>query len=223
MANEVAAAGWFGKLPTLGDFATRGLDPDLVAFWDDWLSRGLEQLRATRPDDWLQTYLDCPSWCFVLMPGALPAPWGTHAHAGVLMPSVDRVGRYFPLTLWQTLGPGPWAGAQWRPLWAHLARMNDIAASAVHDDWAPQVLDEQLARLGRPEVSPATASIALPGGMRADEWLALEALGLWWQHGLGRALWFSGVDPDRPRAWMSDGLPALASDLFDASTPRFQP
>ena len=30
-----AAAGWYGKLPTLGDFASRRLDNDFVDIWDN--------------------------------------------------------------------------------------------------------------------------------------------------------------------------------------------
>src|SRR5436190_512470 len=44
---------------------------------------------------WLDTYLTSPIWRFVLAPGVCD----NRAWAGVLMPSVDRVGRHFPLTI----------------------------------------------------------------------------------------------------------------------------
>ncbi len=44
---------------------------------------------------WLPAYLVAPVWRFVLGRDTM----GPHAVAGVLMPSVDRVGRYFPLVL----------------------------------------------------------------------------------------------------------------------------
>ncbi len=44
---------------------------------------------------WRDAYLAGPAWRFVLAEGVC----GTGAYAGVLMPSVDRVGRCFPLTI----------------------------------------------------------------------------------------------------------------------------
>ncbi|CAD5198876.1 Protein phosphatase ImpM [Pseudomonas sp. FEN] len=52
--------------------------------------------------DWLNVYLVSPLWRFVLAAGVC----GPDALAGVLMPSIDRVGRYFPLTVAQPLDPG---------------------------------------------------------------------------------------------------------------------
>ena len=86
--------GWFGKLPGMGDFGHRRLTPLFRAIWDEWLQKGLQTLRAER-EDWLAHYLQAPIWFFALGEGVIsPSPW-----IGVLMPSVDSVGRYFPLTV----------------------------------------------------------------------------------------------------------------------------
>lgn len=86
--------GWFGKLPGMGDFGQRRLPPRFRAIWDEWLQKGLQKLRAER-EDWLAHYLQAPIWFFALGEGVMsPSPW-----IGVLMPSVDSVGRYFPLTV----------------------------------------------------------------------------------------------------------------------------
>jgi type VI secretion system protein ImpM len=91
---------WFGKLPGTGDFAQRRFSPDFVEVWDNWLQTGLQNLRSER-DDWLAHYLEAPLWFFALGPQLIGAnPW-----VGVLMPSVDSVGRYFPLTLAVELTP----------------------------------------------------------------------------------------------------------------------
>ncbi len=85
---------WFGKLPGNGDFAQRRLAPEFLEIWDAWLQREMLQLRQHR-EDWTPRYLEAPLWYFVLSEGIVnPHPW-----IGVLMPSVDSVGRYFPLTL----------------------------------------------------------------------------------------------------------------------------
>ena len=42
--NAAAAAGWYGKLPGLGDFAMRRLPPEFVSHWDAWLQSGLHAM-----------------------------------------------------------------------------------------------------------------------------------------------------------------------------------
>lgn len=91
--------GLYGKLPTHGDFLRRRVADDFIAAWDPWLQHCIAESRAVLGEQWLSIYLTSPVWRFALGPhvcGALPA-------AGLLVPSVDRVGRYFPLTLvWPT-------------------------------------------------------------------------------------------------------------------------
>ena len=92
--------GWFGKLPSLGDFASRRLPDTFVHGWDRWLQNGLACARE-QDADWLSGYLVAPIRRFWLAPGVLgPAGW-----AGLVMPSVDRVGRHFPLTVARPLQP----------------------------------------------------------------------------------------------------------------------
>ena len=43
-----AAAGWYGKLPGLGDFAMRRLPPNFVERWDAWLQAGLQDMPHAR-------------------------------------------------------------------------------------------------------------------------------------------------------------------------------
>ena len=93
--------GWFGKLPGMGDFAHRRLPEAFRSVWDPWLQRGLARLRD-RHADWTSHYLEAPVWCFAL--GAQVV--GERAWMGVLMPSVDGVGRYFPFTLAVELDEG---------------------------------------------------------------------------------------------------------------------
>ncbi|WP_369644898.1 type VI secretion system-associated protein TagF [Variovorax sp. V118] len=93
--------GWFGKLPGMGDFAHRRLPEAFRSVWDPWLQRGLARLRD-RHADWTAHYLEAPVWCFAL--GAQVV--GERGWMGVLMPSVDGVGRYFPFTLAVELDEG---------------------------------------------------------------------------------------------------------------------
>lgn len=90
-----ATPGWYGKLPALGDFARRRLPDGFVNDWDAWLQQCLQASHAALEQTWLTHYLSAPVWCFLLLPGVM----GDSAWAGILLPSVDRVGRYFPLTV----------------------------------------------------------------------------------------------------------------------------
>ena len=91
--------GFFGKLPSHGDFVRRRVADDFVAEWDSWLQQCLAQSREALGEAWLDTYLTSPVWRFALARTVC----GAAAVAGILVPSVDRVGRYFPLTIvWPT-------------------------------------------------------------------------------------------------------------------------
>src|ERR1700727_962353 len=91
--------GFFGKLPSHGDFVRRRVADDFVAGWDAWLQSCLAQSRETLGDEWLDTYLTSPVWRFALA----PAVCGCAAVARVLVARVARVGWEFPLTVvWPT-------------------------------------------------------------------------------------------------------------------------
>jgi len=93
--GSTIAPGWYGKLPGIGDFASRRLPDPFRSVWDRWLQNGLARLRRLYADDWTDRYLKAPLWCFVLGEGVI----GGGCWLGVLMPSVDGVGRYFPFTI----------------------------------------------------------------------------------------------------------------------------
>jgi type VI secretion system protein ImpM len=93
--TTTTAPGFFGKIPSHGDFINRRVARSFLEPWDDWLQRAVARSREQLDKDWLDTYLTSPIWRFVLSPGVC----SDQPHAGVLMPSVDKVGRYFPLTI----------------------------------------------------------------------------------------------------------------------------
>ena len=117
--------GWFGKIPNLGDFASRRLPDDFVRPWDDWLHDGMARLRADGGATWGDAYRVAPILRFWIAPGTL----GDAGWAGLLMPSCDRVGRYYPLTIA-------------RPLAGLADALAAIVWFAALDATARQVLDE---------------------------------------------------------------------------------
>jgi type VI secretion system protein ImpM len=93
--GDLPTVGLYGKLPCRGDFVQRRLPREFVEPWDGWLQECLTQSRGQLQERWLDAYLVSPVWRFALASGVC----GEAAYAGVLLPSVDLVGRYFPLTL----------------------------------------------------------------------------------------------------------------------------
>jgi type VI secretion system protein ImpM len=92
---ELRELGFYGKLPSYGDFIQKRLPQDFTNPWHEWLQSGLMAIRESDPDGWLSFYLNCPAWSFVLNAGIC----GEQAVAGVTIPSVDKVGRYFNFTM----------------------------------------------------------------------------------------------------------------------------
>ena len=223
-ANAAAPPGWHGKLPSLGVFASRRLDASFIEPWDGWLAAGLLALREAQPENWLDDYLGSPSWRFLLMPGTLPGDASTQAWAGVLMPSVDRVGRYFPLTLVQPLGAGPASTQQLAGVWHWLSRLDELARDALYEDWTAERLEEELARMALPEVSPPPAHdmlppasegsvVEVPAELGADAvWhIGVQAQRAWADTARGRAWWHARPDEGAPRLLLSRGLPAASA------------
>ncbi len=91
----MADCGFYGKIPSEGDFVSRRLPWEFTSAWDDWLQQGMLASREALGARWLELYLSAPVWRFQLAPGVC----GPLAWRGVFFASVDRVGRYFPLTV----------------------------------------------------------------------------------------------------------------------------
>lgn len=62
--------------------------------YENWLQAGLAMSRNDLGFGWEDTYLVAPIWRFWIGQSVLG-----HTCAGAIMPSVDKVGRYFPLTI----------------------------------------------------------------------------------------------------------------------------
>ncbi|PHS00517.1 MAG: type VI secretion system-associated protein TagF [Oceanobacter sp.] len=91
----MSTIGLFGKLPAHGDFISRHLPSSFISVWDEWLQLAVSGSRELQGDAWLDNYLTSPIWRFALRSGAV----NESAWVGILVPSVDSVGRYFPLTI----------------------------------------------------------------------------------------------------------------------------
>ncbi|MBC7941248.1 MAG: type VI secretion system-associated protein TagF [Chitinophagaceae bacterium] len=91
--------GVYGKLPSYGDFVRRGLPQSFTLPWDAWLQTCLGAASDALGADFDGVCAAAPPWRFRLPPGAC----GESGVAGVLISSLDSVGRLFPLTLAELL------------------------------------------------------------------------------------------------------------------------
>lgn len=87
--------GLYGKLPAHGDFIHRNLPSHFINAWDAWLQSYMGSIKEQIGEDWLDFYLTSPIWRFALSPGVIDQ----YSWTGIMLPSVDRVGRYFPFSI----------------------------------------------------------------------------------------------------------------------------
>jgi type VI secretion system protein ImpM len=169
--------GWYGKLPALGDFATRRLPNDFVNQWDTWLQQSIAASRSHLGEDWLDIYMTSPIWRFALFPGVC----GARAWAGVIMPSVDKVGRYFPLTLTVALEARAETSMAIFTADAWYAALEDVALSVLRVDGSLDDLEGSLLR----HPFPLSTTNSDPGESE------LNKLMLWWRSPQADALTLS--------------------------------
>ncbi|GLQ58045.1 type VI secretion system-associated protein TagF [Devosia nitrariae] len=109
--------GLFGKVPQKRDFLVVNLPDAILHPFETWLQTSLAASRSTIGRRWEEFYLVAPIWRFWIGPGVFGV-----GCAGAMAPSVDAVGRYFPLAIvhWDAaattplplLDPAePWYGA----------------------------------------------------------------------------------------------------------------
>jgi type VI secretion system protein ImpM len=210
--------GAFGKMPALGDFFRLEAASEVVSPWDAWVQRILLAARATLAARFEGCYMSAPIWRFALAPSVA----GGQGVLGVIMPSVDRVGRQFPLTLFAQTGTqdqAPLRNLMWQaPV---LDALEALALDCLDDTMTREALQARLAGLAlRPMGQPSSIgtfgralvlSGMIPEALCAD--LALDLAG----GEMHRAsAWLTGIE-GAARLILTAGLPEpdVAHFLFD--------
>ena len=157
---EMGGFGAYGKIPSLGDFFRINAPRSFCAPWDAWLQSLLTNTRGALGARWEACYMSAPIWRFALAPGVA----GPDAAVGVLMPSVDRVGRAFPLTLVRV-------GAGGEPDYPAL---EDIALNALDDTMSKDQLTQLLSELQQSASPPQQRNGAWWCAMLEGETLDFE-------------------------------------------------
>jgi type VI secretion system protein ImpM len=156
--DKAPVSGFFGKLPSRGDFVGRGLSSASISVWDDWISQSLVSSRALLAEGWVDAWMVAPVWHFALPAGQC----GPVSLTGLLCPSMDRVGRYFPIIAATEL---PRARQSTEPNGeAYHDALEQAVRDALMHDLAPEALSARLAAIPAPDEAP-------------------PAVGLWWTDG----------------------------------------
>ena len=199
--------GAFGKMPSVGDFFRLNAPAGFVTAWDGWIQRAMLGAQAALGADWDAHYMSAPIWRFALSPGLA----GPQKVIGVLMPSVDRVGRRFPLTLMAPLStPGP-AQLDHFSEDALFGRLENLALDALEDAMTRERLAGLLADIQVPQFRHS-APLRLAGSSlvltQADSGglLAELAAGLLAGRFTRPSVWSSSIN-DVPRLLICEGLP----------------
>ena len=143
MSTESIINGYYGKVSTHGDFVSRGLPASFINPWDAWLQEAVITSQQQLGDDWLNCYLTGPIYRFVLAPGIC----GENGWLGIMMPSVDRVGRYYPMTIvtMNRLNINPFVALQHETEW--FTRVEALALSSLTDNFSLQQFNSELDEL----------------------------------------------------------------------------
>lgn len=197
--------GAFGKMPSVGDFFRLNMPPGFVSVWDDWLQHALLSGQENSGEDWVEHYMSAPIWRFSLPSGIA----GDRGILGILMPSVDRVGRRFPLTFAAGI-------AQDDPARVHFDQtelfenLEDLALDALDDSMTRDDLEERLTGIDLPDSGCAAiekrgASLVLKGvqSCRVSSILAAAFV----SDALPNATVWTSVVQGVERGIVSDGLP----------------
>ena len=155
MRGAESAPGLYGKLPARGDFVSRRLDAGFIEAWDGWLQRAVSASREALGERWLESFLSAPVWRF-LVPAGMYSKTGW---VGLMVPSVDRVGRYFPLTVAApVLEDSIDVPATLAKALGWLDSVEVLALEALAPELDFEALDRRLAALA----PPADLAVALP-------------------------------------------------------------
>lgn len=213
--------GAFGKMPSVGDFFRFGAPSGFVSVWDEWIQKAMLDAQSALVQRWDALYMSAPIWRFSLAAGLA----GPQKVMGILMPSVDRVGRQFPLTLMSALQtPGPAQLDHFKED-ALFLTLEDLALDALEDSMTRERLEQALAEVPSPQfrgVAPLRAmgkSLVLTQG-DSTGLLPELAAGLLNSRFLTPSVWSTVVN-DVPRLMICDGLPSgpESQGLFDLKAP----
>lgn len=188
----------YGKLPAKRDFIAEGVPRGFLDAFEPWLQGGLAASRLALGAEWQRIYYEAPLWRFHLGPGHCG-----RALLGAIMPSVDGVGRCFPLVAFGAAPQGetfPSPQEEPQAAWFEALEvfllstldMSDFSRVMAARDAleAPRSIPLPSMPDGVTALAGATVAVSGPEGVsplelaaQADAYLGILFASLWWTTG----------------------------------------
>lgn len=153
--SEESIIGYFGKIPSKGDFITNSLSMEFTEPWDAWLREVLAYSKSSLGENWMELYLTAPIYHFSLSSGIC----GNSTWLGAFMPSVDSVGRHFPMTICKSFPAyaNPIDLLESEKDW--LAKAEELLLSCLREDFSTSDFDIELSKLKENDFGDTTITL----------------------------------------------------------------
>lgn len=157
------SAGLFGKLPARRDFVATNAPRRFLEAWEPWLQASVATSKQVLGAAWTEAYNRAPIWRFWL-----GADFCGEATIGVFMPSIDGVGRSFPLTVFAGEGQESLAPPELEPNDQWFEAAEAILLDSLEPDATLERIADRVAAMTPPALQPRLSEIAglreLPDG-----------------------------------------------------------
>lgn len=148
-------AGLYGKLPAKRDFVAFNTPRAFLGVWEPWLQAGVAISRQILGERWREAYLSAPIWRFWL-----GADFCGESVLGAFMPSIDGVGRYFPLTVFAGESAGALPPPEIEPNKEWFDAVETILLDALQPEHDFERLAASVAALAAPIQTPPDTAVA---------------------------------------------------------------
>jgi type VI secretion system protein ImpM len=147
------SAGLFGKLPAKRDFIGMNASRRFLEAWEPWLQAGVAMSKQMLGDAWIETYNRAPIWRYWL-----GADFCGETMIGAFMPSVDGVGRSFPLAIFVGEGDASLAPPELEPNAAWFEAAEGVLLDALEPGATLERIAEKVAALPAPALESRIAN-----------------------------------------------------------------
>ena len=148
-ALTLMSAGLFGKLPAKRDFIGMNASRRFLEAWEPWLQAAVATSKQMLGDAWIETYNRAPIWRYWL-----GSDFCGEAMIGAFMPSVDGVGRSFPLAIFVGEGDASLAPPELEPNDAWFEAAEAVLLEALEPGATLELIAERVAGLPAPALEP---------------------------------------------------------------------
>ena len=147
--------GYFGKIPSDKDVVSKGLPASFRRPWHVWLQSMISNSKKELGNDWESFYLSSPMYRFVLSAGIC----GKQTWMGVMIPCVDQVGRYYPMTICRSLPdqPNPLVAITENKIW--FSTTEALLLSCLDDSFSLANFDNEVKHLRLKEEEEDATSV----------------------------------------------------------------